>query len=126
MQLPWERQSRGTMPRSSYEAVLRPPNIVLMISSGQDGSGAAGHLRTARRAPLSSPDIGRPVEAGAGQEPDAPLLDARCHPVAVELNLVGPLRAARRFRRELPKLRLDPSGQWHERRDQTRATPDGE
>jgi hypothetical protein len=47
---------------------------------------------------------------GKSKEPDPAPLDA----IAVELDLMNPLRATRRFRRELAKLWLDASGQRHQ------------
>jgi hypothetical protein len=55
----------------------------------------------------------RPIEAGAGEEPDFALVDPGRHPVAVEFDLMHPLRAARGFGRKLCELRLDPLGQRH-------------
>ena len=48
-----------------------------------------------------------PVEPGPGQELHAAIVDARGHTIAVELDLVHPLRPRRRLLDRLGKLRRD-------------------
>ena len=55
-----------------------------------------------------SPIATRPVQAGAGQQPDLAAVDAGVHAVAVVLDLVQPFLARRRFVDEARELRLDP------------------
>jgi hypothetical protein len=53
------------------------------------------------------------VEAGPGKQIHLPFLNPRRHAVAVELDLVDPLQAGRRFRGELGKLWFDPVRERH-------------
>ena len=50
----------------------------------------------------------RPVEAGAGQQPDRTAFEPRMHPVAVELEFVQPLGPVWRLIDEFGELRFDP------------------
>ena len=51
--------------------------------------------------------FGGPVEPGPGQELHAAVVDARGHAIAVQLDLVHPLRPRRRLLDRLGKLRRD-------------------
>jgi hypothetical protein len=53
----------------------------------------------------------RPVEPRAGQQPDSAPVEARMHPVAVEFDLMEPLRAFRRLVDQFGELRFDPGRQ---------------
>ena len=50
----------------------------------------------------------RPVEPGAGQQPDRAAIEARVHAVGVELDFVQPVRSFRRVLHELRQLRPNP------------------
>ena len=53
----------------------------------------------------------RPVEPGAGQEPDRATVQPGMHPIAVEFDFVEPLRPFRRLVDEFGELRFDPTGE---------------
>ena len=53
----------------------------------------------------------RPVEAGAGQQPDRATVQPRMHPIAVEFDFVQPFRSVRRLVDEFGELRFDPTGE---------------
>ena len=53
----------------------------------------------------------RPVEAGARQQPDGAPVQTGVHPIAVELDLVKPIRPLRRRGDQFGELRLYPSGE---------------
>jgi len=55
----------------------------------------------------------RPIKAGPGKKIHMAFLNPRPHAVTVELDLVNPLRASRRFGGQLRELRFDPAGEWH-------------
>jgi hypothetical protein len=55
--------------------------------------------------------FGSPVERGAGQEVDRAAVEARMHPVAVELELVQPLWPIGRLVDQLGELRFNPTGE---------------
>ena len=68
-----------------------------------------GLPRRERRYPLGDlPIFMRPVEPGAGQQSDRATVEARMHPVAVELELVQPFRSVRRLVDQFGELRFDP------------------
>ena len=53
----------------------------------------------------------RPVEAGAGQQPDRAAVEPGMHPVAVEFDFVQPLGPVWRLVDQFGELRFDPGGQ---------------
>jgi hypothetical protein len=53
----------------------------------------------------------RPVEPGAGQQPDCALVQTRVHPVTIEFDFVKPIRSLRCLVNELGELRFDPERQ---------------
>ncbi len=53
----------------------------------------------------------RPVEPGAGQQPDGAPVEPSMHPIAVEFDFVQPPRPVQRLVDEFRELRFDAGGE---------------